>query len=328
MPDLDRRALQGDYDGLRRRGVAGIDVGLLTFSVMHGNGNVILVVDESLSGLSAGEIGSGLARELCESFTAVRVDGIAFVRTADGRVRMTYFDRDGTNASMCGNALRCVTRYGNERGYLRAGAGVVLTDDGPKWVSAADGTIRVALGAGREFQFVAADQYFVFSGVAHLVVLLEDDQDLDAIDVKTEGAALRYDEPLCRRLNHPEGLHVDYMQRYEDGVRIRTYEVGVEDETRACGTGSAASAYVASRVWALPYPIRVVVREGEIAVEETEQGLVISGVTGHLFGNLPPVADVPTAELGTVATLAPMTVLATATATNTAPIPAVGGSGG
>jgi len=296
MLDLDRHALQADYDELRLRGVPGIDAGLLTFSLMHGNGNVILVVDETLSGLSAGDIGSGLAVELCESFTAVRVDGIAFVRTDDAAsaepVRMTYFDRDGTNASMCGNALRCVTRFGNERGYLRADEDVVLTDDGPKWVSAADGAIRVALGAGREFRQVTDDQYFVFSGVAHLVVLLDDHQDLDAIDVKTEGAALRYDDRLCQQLNHPEGLHVDFMQRYEDGVRIRTYEVGVEDETRACGTGSAASAYVANRAWGLPYPVRVVVREGEIQVEETEHGLLISGVTGHLFGNLPPV-DAP-----------------------------------
>ena len=120
MLDLDRHALQAEYDDLRLRGVPGIDVDLLTFSVMHGNGNVILVVDESLSGLSAADIGSGLAVELCESFTSVRVDGIAFVRTVDESidepVRMTYFDRDGTNASMCGNALRCVTQYGNERG--------------------------------------------------------------------------------------------------------------------------------------------------------------------------------------------------------------------
>lgn len=306
MLDLDRDALQADYDNLRLRGVAGIDVRLLIFSLMHGNGNVILVVDESLSGLSAREIGSDLARELCESFTAVSVDGIAFVRTAEEPIRMTYFDRDGTNATMCGNALRCVTQYGSERGYLRDGANIIMTDDGPKWVSAAGGAIRVALGAGREFQRVNAQQYFAFSGVAHLVVLLEDDQDLDAIDVRTEGAALRYDEKLCLRLNHPEGLHVDYMQRYEDGVRIRTYEVGVEDETRACGTGSAASAYVANRVWGLSYPVRVVVQEGEIQVEESEHGLVISGTTGHLFGNLPPVAA----------------------AAMTAPALAVGGTGG
>ena len=308
MLDLDHHALRADYEDLRRRGVPGIDAELLTFSIMHGNGNVILVVDETLSGLSGREIGSKLAQELCESFTAVRVDGIAFVRTVDRPVRMTYFDRDGTNASMCGNALRCVTRYGNERGYLRPDEDVILTDDGPKWVSAADGVIRVALGAGREFQRVDDDRYFVFSGVAHLVVLLDENQDLDAIDVKTEGAALRYDELLCRRLDHPEGLHVDFMQRHENGVRIRTYEVGVEDETLACGTGSAASAYVAGRVWELPYPIRVVVREGEIQVEETEHGLLISGVTDHLFGNLPPVGRPPVIGL--------------------APALAVGGTGG
>lgn len=292
MLDVDRHALMADYDNLRRRGVPGIDADLLAFSVMHGNGNVILLVDETLSGLAADEICSDLARELCEAFTAVRVDGIAFVRIVDGPVRMTYFDRDGTNASMCGNALRCVTRYGNERGYLNEDADVVMTDDGPKWVSAADGAIRVALGAGREFQRVTDEWYFVFSGVAHLVVLLDEKQDLDAIDVRTEGAALRYDDDLCLRVGHPEGLHVDYMERYEDGVRIRTYEVGVEDETRACGTGSAASAYVANRVWGLPYPVRVVVREGEIQVDETEHGLLISGVTGHLFGNI-PTPDAP-----------------------------------
>ena len=289
MLDLDRHALQEEYEDLRLRGVPGIDVELLTFSLMHGNGNLILVVDETLSCLSARAIGSELARDLCEAFTAVSVDGVSFVRTVGRPVRMTYFDRDGTNASMCGNGLRCVTQYGTERGYLRAAEDVVMTDDGPKWVSAADGAIRVSLGAGREFQRVSAEQYFVFSGVAHLVVLLDDDQDLDAIDVKTEGAALRYDERLCRQLNHPEGLHVDFMKRHEDGVRVRTYEVGVEDETRACGTGTAASAYVANRVWDLPYPIRVVVQEGEMQVDESEHGLLISGVTGHLFGNIPPV---------------------------------------
>ena len=196
---------------------------------------------------------------------------------------MTYFERDGTHSQMCGNALRCVTRYGTEQGYLRADSDVVMTDDGPKWVSAAGGAIRVTVGMGREFQQVARDRYFVFSGLPHLVLLLDDLDDLDAIDVKTAGAALRYDEQLCRQLNHPEGLHVNFMQRHQDGIRIRTYEVGVEDETLACGTGAAGSAYVACQIWKLAYPIHVVVRGGDMQVDHTERGLVISGVTGHLF---------------------------------------------
>ena len=174
MPDLDRHALQAEYDDLRLRGVPGIDVELLTFSIMHGNGNVILVVDEALSGLSAAR--SEATSPENSASRSVGAGGRRRLRPDRrcGPVRMTYFDRDGTNASMCGNALRCVTRYGTEQGYLRAGADVVMTDDGPKWVSAAEGAIRVALGAGREFQRVAADQYFVFSGVAHLVVLLDE----------------------------------------------------------------------------------------------------------------------------------------------------------
>ena len=299
MRDLDQHFFHAEYDSLRaeynnlcRRGVRGITVERLTFSIMQGNGNVILVVDEELSGLSEDEIGSSLAYELCSSFRSVRVDGVAFVRTATKPVRMTYFERDGTHSQMCGNALRCVTRYGVEQGYLRADSGVVMTDDGPKWVSAAAGTIRVAVGAGREFAQIAVDRYFVFSGLPHLVLLLSELDDLNTIDVKTDGAALRYDNRLCRQLNHPEGVHVDFMQRCQDGIQVRTYEVGVEDETLACGTGVAGSAYVAHRVWNLPYPIRVVVPGGEMQVDETEHGLLISGVTGHLFGNVSSVVYV------------------------------------
>jgi diaminopimelate epimerase len=287
MLKLDSRFLRAEYDDLCRRGVPGISAERLVFSVMHGNGNVILVVDEALSGLADVNIDSELARGLCGTFRSVRVDGVAFVRTAAEPVRMTYFERDGTHSQMCGNALRCVTKYGTEQGYLRAHSDVVMTDDGPKWVSAAGGTIRVAIGAGREFQQVAADRYFVFSGLPHLVLLLGGLDDLDAVDVKTDGAALRYDDPLCQQLNHPEGLHVDFMQRQRRGIRIRTYEVGVEDETLACGTGVAGSAYVAHRVWGLPYPVRVAVQGGDMQVDDCEHGLLISGTTGYLSPRLP-----------------------------------------
>jgi diaminopimelate epimerase len=288
---MDSHVLGRECADLRGRVVNGVPCGRLALRVMHGNGNVILVVDEALSGLSARDVGSDLARDLCQAFHSVRVDGIAFVRTTVRPIRMTYFERDGTHSQMCGNALRCVTRYGTERGYLRTDSDVVVTDDGPKWVSAADGTIRVALGAGRELQQLSGDRWFVFSGLPHLVLLLDDSDDLDAVDVPTKGAELRYDDALCRQLGHPEGLHVDFVQRHGDGIRVRTYEVGVEDETLACGTGVGGSAYVAHHAWGLPWPIRVTVRGGEMRVDDAEQGLLISGVTGYLFSTVPALTD-------------------------------------
>ncbi len=369
MIEPTRAALAADHLALRHRTVNGVSFGTLEFALMHGNGNLILVVDEALSALPADRIDGRFARAVCRSFRSVRIDGVAFVRTTGGRVRMTYFESDGTRSRMCGNALRCVTRYGAGRGYLHAGANTdptgaetrayagveadaepgveawayadadveagaeagagaaagagarvdaedrtgtgagvcacapcaedgegdfVATDDGDKWVSAVGGRVRVALGPGREFRQVAADRYFVCTGLAHLVLLVGD---LAAVDVVGTGRPLRHDRALCARLGHPEGLHVDFMQRVGDAIAVRTYEVGVEDETDACGTGVAASAAVAHRVWGLPFPVRVRVRRGEMTVGHGPHGLTISGDLGVLYATAAASRDVITASM-------------------------------
>lgn len=273
--------LETDYELFRRRVLRRVRFDDLRLSIMHGNGNVIAVVDATRSGLTPDDVDGTLAREVCGSFRATRVDGVAFLATSAAKIRMTYFERDGTRSQMCGNALRCVTRFCCDCGHLPA-TGSVLTDDGEKWVSMVDGDAVVALGPGREYQPVAADQHFVFTGLPHLVVLTDE---LDSLDVRTLGARSRHDTELCARLDHPEGLHVDFMRRDGTEISIRTYEVGVEDETLACGTGVAASAFVANLVWGHSYPIRVHTRGGPMSVDSQARGLLISGVTDYLFSS-------------------------------------------
>ena len=43
----------------------------------------------------------------------------------------------------------------------------------------------------------------------------------------------------------PIGANVNFVEPYDGGIKIRTYEKGVEDETFACGTGIVASCVAA-----------------------------------------------------------------------------------
>jgi diaminopimelate epimerase len=60
---------------------------------------------------------------------------------------------------------------------------------------------------------------------------------LDAYDIVTEGRDIRYNAEELQ----PIGANVNFIEPYEGGIRVRTYEKGVEDETFACGTGIVAS---------------------------------------------------------------------------------------
>ena len=74
--------------------------------------------------------------------------------------------------------------------------------------------------------------------------------DVASDDVGAWGRALRFDVAFA-----PAGANINFVQRSGDGLRVRTYERGVEAETLACGTGLTASALAAALRWDLPSPV-------------------------------------------------------------------------
>ena len=284
MLHLNQEAFQAEYKLLQERIATIYRHDLLHLSIMHGNGNVFILVDEHLNQLSRSLVNSHVTREMCEFFQTIKIDGISFLRRTEKDVKMTFFDRDGTAEPKCGNGLRCSTLYAYDRGYI-ASQDTILTDDGLKTVRIVDGRVFVGIGPGREFQDLKNGQYFVFSSVPHLVMFVDD---VLKVDVKKCGAELRYNQELCERVGHPEGIHVNFLQEDTDRIRIRTYEVGVEDETLSCGSGVAGAAFVANRIKNVPFPIRMQTNCGVMQVDENQQGLVISGIVEYLF--TPPQA--------------------------------------
>jgi diaminopimelate epimerase len=82
--------------------------------------------------------------------------------------------------------------------------------------------------------------------------------DPDKEDIVGVGRPTRYHE-----LFKPAGTNVNFIKVLSPHrIRIRTYERGVEDETLACGTGSIASALIASLVAKVESPVTLVPQSG------------------------------------------------------------------
>ncbi|HOI55283.1 MAG TPA: diaminopimelate epimerase [Phycisphaerae bacterium] len=227
----------------------------MRFTKMHGAGNDYVYVngfEETVADPA------GLARRMSDRHVGIGGDGLVLILpspTADLRMRM--FNADGSEAEMCGNAVRCVAKYAWDHGLARrnpmrieTGAGVRTLDlfEGPDGriqrarVDMGEPRLRaaeipVALDAdrvveapirvdGREFRMTC-----VSMGNPHAVFYTDD---VAAVDLTHLGPMIE-----THRL-FPAKINVHFVQvRSPEEVTMRTWERG-SGITLACGTGASA----------------------------------------------------------------------------------------
>lgn len=255
---------------------------MIHFWKMNGAGNDFVMIDnrDLRHNLSTEQIAA-----LCDRHRGVGADGLLAVEPAEGGsdFRMRYYNADGGEAEMCGNGARCFARFANMLN------GWNLTDikfDTPAGVIGATyhgDNVRIAMSDPHSQRMglsldVAGHQktvHFVNTGVPHAVVVVDD---LDAVPVREWGAALRYHTEF-----QPKGTNANFLKVTPEGISIRTYERGVEDETLACGTGMVACALMHHELTGAPSPVKVKVKGGEtleIGFEKTADGYRNVTLTG------------------------------------------------
>ncbi len=226
---------------------------------MAGAGNDFVVLGSE----EAAALGTHVAewvRRVCRRGLSVGADGVLVVAPErSGVVRVTFYNPDGGEA-FCGNGTRCAARFARRRGWV--GDRFVLetrVGDVPAEVHAA--AVRLVLPPPKDLGGRTIDLRpdrlegrLVDAGVPHFVVEVP-----RVADVPLPSLG-----PRVRR--HPElgaeGANADWMERdSEGGLRIRTWERGVEGETLSCGTGAVAAAF-AARLAGGPPSLRVVPASG------------------------------------------------------------------
>ena len=183
---------------------------------------------------------------VCDRRTGVGADGLVILTPeGDDAVRMVYWNSDGSRAAMCGNAALCSARLaaylemvqGPELRLL-TDAGEVAARSGPACdtaeINLPDADMPIAVP---ELEPTAGERWlgYLTVGVPHIVVRVDD---IESVDVAGRGRALRSAPVLG-----PAGANVNFVAPSQNGAwLIRTFERGVEGETLACGTGTAAAA--------------------------------------------------------------------------------------
>ena len=217
------------------------------FYKMTGSGNDFVVFDSS-EGKAAHLENAESIRLLSARGTGVGADGVVFVEALKpGEVRMRYYNADGSEAALCGNASLCSTRLAVELGMAPANGFLLHTAAGSLRARIRDGLPEVDLEPVTEVRPDAADLGrksgegrlgYAVAGVPHVVVEVPD---LERVDIDGRGAELRH-HPALR-----DGANVNFVSKGKDGgFSYRTFERGVEGETLACGTGAVATAIMLS----------------------------------------------------------------------------------
>ncbi len=244
----------------------------LPFWKMSGAGNDFIVVDESdCAGLDA----PWLARMACTRALSLGADGLILIAPVDAnRVRIRFFNPDGSAAEMCGNGSRCAARYAVDRGYVDPGGFRLLTESGDLNVLTADGMFQVVMPEARDLRFDYLEvetpsgrypAHAVEIGVPHAVVVLSDVERFSESELIRLGRELRY------HARFPHGTNTNFVSLQPDGtVRQRTYERGVENLTKACGTGSTASAVVLTSRYGLHWPVVLQVDGGRLTIDQRD----------------------------------------------------------
>lgn len=252
----------------------------IEFAKYQGAGNDFILMDNRSGQIN---LSTEQIQWLCDRRFGVGADGLMYLESQEGfDFRMKYFNADGRQSTMCGNGGRCIVMYAHR---LRC-----ISEEKPIRFVAVDGVHEarilpehiVALGMNDVDEILQNEDEFVLNtGSPHLVVPVEH---VEEFDVVQEGRRLRHQQRF-----QPSGINVNFIEKAEGVLKVRTYERGVEDETLSCGTGVTAAAIASAAGNVGHFDIDVHTQGGllRVSFEKEQEGkatkVVLTGPAHFVF---------------------------------------------
>ena len=273
----------------------------IPFVKMHGLGNDYVYLDRAAAtgGRAAPAVAESrlpaLAEAIADRHFGVGGDGLVLILPGDSApLRMRMFNADGSEAEMCGNAIRCVARYAHDTGLVRsprfsietmrravamemlddgrvcADMGAPMTLDNGAELTAAPLRPEVLTIDGVEHDFTP-----VSMGNPHAVVFVDHlDFDLAAVGTRWE-----------HHPRFPQRTNTEFVVPLaRDRLRMRVWERG-SGETLACGTGACAAAVAAVVTGRADRRVTLHLRGGDLEIHWSpdDNHVYMTGSASYVF---------------------------------------------
>ncbi len=270
----------------------------MNFIKMHGAGNDYVYIDTRSNPV---DDPASLAQKVSHRHKGIGSDGLVLIMPSDiAHVRMRMFNSDGSEAQMCGNAIRCVGKYAYDSGMVKdtefkvetmAGikilhmqiennkaVGATVDMGKPEWVPAQipvkhEGDLALEIPVEASGKTYTAS--CVSMGNPHAVIFGEN---LDTLAIEKVGPPLE-NHPLF-----PERINVEFVEIIDrKNVRMRVWERGA-GETQACGTGACAVACVTARLGLTDRDVNVHLLGGTLHIKwDDNDHVFMSGEAVEVF---------------------------------------------
>lgn len=278
----------------------------MRFTKVHGLGNDFILVncfEEKVDIKQAPE----LALNMCDRHFGIGADGLVLLLPSDSAdVNMRIFNSDGSEAEMCGNAIRCVAKYLYAHGMVKkekiqvetlAGIMVpelIIENGGLKLVRVDMGEPRLERSeipmegpAGRvineplEVNGAACRVTAVSMGNPHCIIFVPDVEQVPLHDI---GPLIETHSAFPRKTNVE---FIQVLNRQE--VVMKVWERGA-GETMACGTGACASAVACALNGHTGRKVTVHLKGGDLLIDWAENNHVyMTGPAEEVFTGEYPI---------------------------------------
>ena len=269
----------------------------MRFWKMHGLGNDYVIINNSDQKIT-NEGAPELARTLCRRRFSIGADGLLLVCPSNvADIKMRIFNADGSEAEMCGNGIRCFSKYCYENKIVTKTEFEVETLSGIKQIclSIEDSEVvssKVDMGAPNwersalpmqgqgtcinETLEIDHELYRVTClsmGNPHCIIFVENVEDFPVDIIGPTVETYR---------TFPNRINVAFVQVINrSDLKVRVWERGC-GETLACGTGTCAAVAAANKLGKVGNNVTVHVLGGDLQVE-VGNTLFLSGAAEKVF---------------------------------------------